>query len=380
MTDDRHPGGGDATPRCGDKEPLVGALNPPDGDWGPPGGEWDPLGGNLVFLFSPPRSGSTMLQLMIESHSLVHGLPEPFVMVALKHSGFFDAPIQAKYDVLNATLAMREFIRRLPGGEEDYIEACRAYTNKLYSSALSLSPGCRYFIEKTPPNILEWEFITRVYPRAKYVMLTRHPLGVLHSMAQTSFKNDYQLVREGNPVIIEYIPAVASFIRDATVDSVQVCYEDIVGDPETHARRVLDFLGLEFETACVEYGQKKHVKGALGDPIAAHQLSRPVTSSAYKWAKVLADDGVKLEIAREIIDRIDPADLETYGNPVGTLFDPVMEHSGGSGEALQRTGRRFNAYRLKRQVFFFLRWCTRPAFMRTLLERVRYYCDVLLTR
>lgn len=340
-------------------------------------GDWDPLGGNLIFLLSPPRSGSTMLQLMMESHSGVHGLPEPRILIQLKYLGYYDAPSKAGYDTVNMALGFREFVEALPDGESAYLQACREYANTLYRQAMTHADGARYFVDKTPPYVLEWQFITKLYPAAKYVVLVRHPMAIVHSMADYSFMGNYEQMAREHPILPDYVPAIAQFVRDAEVAKIVVRYEDIVSDPQQHAGVLMDFLGLPMEPGVVEYGSKKHKKGSLGDPVRAHASSRPDDASVARWVQALAKGGANRRAAERLIDRLSPGDLAAWGYPKDEIFAPLAD-SASHAAAPSRAGGRMLGYRLKRRVFFLLRRLARTRLFAALLQRIRYYCDVIL--
>ena len=90
----------------------------------------------LIFVIGPPRSGSTMLQRMLGSHSAIFTHPEPHIITPLAHLGYYENVDKAPYDHINAAEAIREYVADLPRGEEDYLDACRAYTDVLYGRML----------------------------------------------------------------------------------------------------------------------------------------------------------------------------------------------------------------------------------------------------
>ena len=79
----------------------------------------------LLFVISPPRSGSTLLQRMIGSHSEVFTHPEPHLMTPLAHLGYYENVDKAPYDHINSAEAMRLFVEGLPR-QEDFSGAQRA--------------------------------------------------------------------------------------------------------------------------------------------------------------------------------------------------------------------------------------------------------------
>src|SRR5688572_18285566 len=104
---------------------------------------------DLIFIIGSPRSGSTLLQRMIGSHSEVFTHPEPHLITPLAYLGYHHTVDQAPYDHINAAEAFREFVDELPRGEEDYLDALRAYAGTLYGRVLE-GRGKRCFLDKTP--------------------------------------------------------------------------------------------------------------------------------------------------------------------------------------------------------------------------------------
>ncbi|MCA9610878.1 MAG: sulfotransferase [Myxococcales bacterium] len=327
----------------------------------------------LLFLISAPRSGSTLLQRMLGSHSEVFTHPEPHLMTPLAYLGYFDRVERAPYDHINGAEAIRSFVHELPGGEEDYLDALRAYADTLYGRMLAPS-GRRYFLDKTPAYALVSDFVSRVYPEAKYVVLTRHPLAVFSSYANSFFDGDWQAAHAYNPVVERYVPAIARFVRDRRVPLTHVRYEELVQDPEAKLERIFAFLGLEHQPEAVHYGDRfdAKTKGA-GDPIGVGKHDRPVTASIEKWAAELRDDPAKLALAERMIDRLDPEDLSLWGFTREEIFAP-LEQVGGAAPPKPV----LSSYTFQRKVMLALRKNIHERPHGKLIERVRYYCDVLL--
>ena len=128
-------------------------------------------------VIGSPRSGTTMLMRMLNVHSEIYTRPEPHLLTPLAHLGFYDYVEKAPYDQFQAAQAVKAFVDDLPGREKDYIEGLRAYTDILYGRMLEPT-GKQYFLDKTPAYALILPFISTIYPRAKYVVLTRHPFAI----------------------------------------------------------------------------------------------------------------------------------------------------------------------------------------------------------
>ncbi len=330
----------------------------------------------VVFVIGSPRSGSTMLARMIGSHSLVYGRPEPHMLTPLAHLGYYENVDKAPYDHVLAAGSIREFVEDLPGGEQDYIDACRAYTDTLYLRMLSTQPEKSYFLDKTPANGLILDFMARIYPRAKYVVLTRHPLAVFSSYAESFFDSDYQAAHDYNPILERYVPALAKFLRERKTPVYQVVYEKLVADPETMMREIFEFLEVPHESSAIDYGSHQHVEKGLGDPIGVAKHSRPSTESIHKWAAEIASDPARLRLCQDMIARLDPADLEIWGHPLESLWEP-LEQAAGAGAKPE--AKKLDRYRLQRKAIVVLRARTqKSARLRKLLQTMRLGADVLL--
>jgi len=328
----------------------------------------------VVFVVGSPRSGSTMLARMIGSHSLIYGRPEPHMLTPLAHLGYYDKVDRAPYDAVLAAESMREFVAELPDGEQDYIDACRAYSDTLYQRMLSTAPGKVFFLDKTPAYALVLDFISTIYPDARYVVLTRHPLAVFSSYAESFFDSDYRAAHAYNPITERYVPAIAKFLRDKKVPTFQVVYEKLVADPEPVMRGIFEFIGVEHEASAVNYGEHQQSGKGLGDPIGVAKHSRPTTGSVEKWAAEIASDPDRLALCQEMIAKLDPADLALWGHPLEGLWGPFERASGSKPKA-----KKLDRYRLQRKAIVKLRaFVGRYGVIRRLLGRARLVLDVLL--
>ena len=133
----------------------------------------DPMESRLLFVIGAPRSGTTLLMRMLSSHSAIYSRAEPHLLTPLAHLGFYDSVDAAPFDHLQAAQATREFVAELPRGEQDYLDACRAYADILYGRMLAArGQGKPLFLDKTPANGLILPFIAKLYPQARFVVLT----------------------------------------------------------------------------------------------------------------------------------------------------------------------------------------------------------------
>ena len=313
-----------------------------------------------------------MLQRMIGSHSRVYTHPEPRVLLPLNYLGYFDTVDKASYEHIHTAVALREFCEELPNGQEDYLDACRAYASTLYERVLAPT-GKLYFLDKTPDYAAVLPFITRLYPRAKYIVLTRHPLAIWHSQAHSFFAGDYQATYETSFELPCYVRGIGEFLRERPVEHIRVRYEDLVQDPATEMRRVFDHLGLDYEEGVVEYGRHRHISKTYGDPISVDRHIRPVTDSLYTWAQDLLARPAALQLGRRIIDEMDAKDIEAWGYPKTEVFARL-----DIARAARTWRSPFQHHRFKRKVLLALRKNIHQNALGSVVKRVKHCCDVLL--
>jgi len=329
----------------------------------------------LIFLIGAPRSGTTLLARMMGAHSAIHQRAEPHLITPIAHLGYYAKVQKAPYDPQNAEQAIHELVADLPRGEEDYLDALRAYADTLYGRMLATAPGKRFFLDKTPAYALVLPFLTRLYPKAHYVVLTRHPLAVLSSWVESFFDGDYQVALDHNPLLARYVPALARMLRERPVPFVHVKYEELVREPETHFRRVCDHLGIPLEAEAIAYGEKGDAPGGLGDPTGVARHTRPVTSSVSRWAAEIAAKPATLALVSKLVDELDPADLETLGYPRAGIVEQ-LEAARGAPVPLKREAP--TRYALERKLLVALRRNIHHNRLGRVLKRLRFALDVVL--
>src|SRR5262245_15429787 len=252
---------------------------------------------------------------MIGAHSQVFAPEEPHLLTPLAHLGYWARVEAAPYDPVIAQRAIRELVGALPGGERDYVAALRACTDALYAGLLAVS-GRRLLVDKTPAYALVLDFAARLYPQARYVVLVRNPFAVWSSYVDSFFDGDHAAAHRFNPLLERYVPAIARFLREAKVPLARVRYEELVAEPERQMRELCAFLGLDYEPGMVAYGEAGPNRAAsrgLGDPVTIARETRPTTRSLARWTEAWAGQPAKVAQAREILARLDDADLAAWG-------------------------------------------------------------------
>ena len=332
----------------------------------------------LLFLIGSPRSGSTLLARMLGAHSQIFAPAEPHLLTPLAHLGYYGSVERAPYDPIIVRQAAHELVKSLPGGEHDYLDAVRACSDTVYARLLAGS-GRTLLLDKTPAYALVLDFVAKLYPGARYVVLTRHPLAVWSSFVQSFFDGDQVAAHALNPLLERYVPAIARFLRERPVPLVHVRYEELVSDPARELTCVCAHLGVPFEPGMVEYGRDESARPpaarGLGDPITVGREARPTTKSVARWAQEMAGDAEKVAQARAILAALSDEDLATWGYERARI---EAELAAVPDVAAPRGRRALDRYTLERRALVLLRRnIHRNAFGR-LIRRVRFVCDVLL--
>ena len=198
-----------------------------------------------IFIVGLPRTGTTLTERILSSHSRVSSLGETLFlqMVLRRESGV--TSVENMNPAMVEALAGKD-MRRVAKG---YIDSVR----------YRLGPE-PMFIEKLPFNFLYLGFIARAWPDARLVHLVRNPMDACFSMYKQVFtwayKYSYSLESLGRYYIAH--DRLARHWRSVLGDRiVEVAYEDLVRDQHDQTRRLLDRLGLEFEEACLQFDRNR---------------------------------------------------------------------------------------------------------------------------
>lgn len=220
-----------------------------------------------IFVVGLPRSGSTLVEQILASHSEVEGTQElPDIgAIANRLSGRKARSQPSRYPESLAELSADEL--RSLGAE--YLERTR----------IQRKTGRPFFIDKMPNNFAHVGLIQLILPNAKIIDARRHPLGCCFSAFKQHFARGqaftYDLAELGR-YYADYVELMAHFDAVLPGRVHRVFYEDMVADTEGEVRRLLDHCGLPFEEGCLRfYENDRAVRTA-----SSEQVRRPIFREA----------------------------------------------------------------------------------------------------
>lgn len=236
-----------------------------------------------LFLFSLPRSGSTLAQRILAAHGDITTASEPWVLLPYLYT-LRERGIYAEYNHRALAQAVEDFCEVLPGGREDYVAEIRELALRLYGKA---SPdGVRYFLDKTPRYHLISDEILAAFPEGKYLLLWRNPLAVAASIMETWAGGKWNLYR----FKVDLFDGVENLVRTQEHYGDKICavqYEAIVTRSEETWGDVFRYLDLPFDRSVLELFGNVELSGRKGDRSGAKKFKEVSREPLEGWRRTL---------------------------------------------------------------------------------------------
>jgi tetratricopeptide (TPR) repeat protein len=222
-----------------------------------------------IFIVGLPRSGTTLVDRILGSHTAVHSAGE------LTH--FALCIVDAVRRRSGAQLARRELVAG--SASLDFAALGRDYLDRVPG----LPARARRFTDKMPLNYLYCGLIRRALPNAKIVHLTRQPMAQCYAMYKTLFKDGYPFSYDLGEIARYYIAyrRLMDHWRATLPGAIlTMTYEALIEDQLGQTRKLLDFCGLDWQDACADF----HRNPAPSTTASAVQVRRRIyTTSVSQW-------------------------------------------------------------------------------------------------
>ena len=254
-----------------------------------------------IFIVGLPRSGSTLLEQILSSHSMVDGTHELADLSKVIRSNRKLTGAKLRYPKTIANIDADGF-KRL--GSE-YIERTHRHRG-----------DCPFFTDKNPNNFVHVGLLHLILPNAKIINARRHPLD-------SCFGSYKQLFAQGQPFTYDLIELGEYYLQyqrmmdhwhEALPGKVlDVQYEEVVTDLEGQVGRILEYCELDWEDSCLRFHEtSRSVKTA-----SSEQVRQPIYSSSINtWRHYEPHLGALIEVLEPLLAELPKKDRPTcLGGP-----------------------------------------------------------------
>ncbi|MBV8306231.1 MAG: sulfotransferase [Gammaproteobacteria bacterium] len=229
---------------------------------------WGSERADPIFIVGMPRSGSTLLEQMLASHSQVEGTREltdlPALVLELSRG-----PGSADYPEVADALERA----RIADLAQRYLARTRSYRPL----------GKARFVDKMLGNFTHVGLIHLMFPRAAIIDARRHPLGCTFSCYKQLFARGHLYsydLQELGEYYREYADLMEHFAAVLPGRVHRVHYEQLIADPEAELRRLLDYCALPYEAQCLRFYENTRIVNT----ISSEQVRQPLyAESVDQW-------------------------------------------------------------------------------------------------
>jgi tetratricopeptide (TPR) repeat protein len=222
-----------------------------------------------IFIVGMPRSGTTLTEQIIASHSLAEGVGELDRMSRIAQS-------------FSSRGGMRQVLDTMAeAGPVQWKNAGGPYLNLVNAMA----PEARHTVDKMPHNFMAVGFIHLCFPNAKIIHCKRNPLDTFISSYQNpmTLQHGYCFDQSAyGEYYVKYLQLM-DYWKSVLPDTIhESTYEDLTANPEVEVRRMIEFLGLPWEDACLKFNERE----STVQTFSRLQVRQPInTASVARWRK-----------------------------------------------------------------------------------------------
>ena len=238
-----------------------------------------------LFIFSLPRSGSTLCQRLLAAHKDVATLSESHLLLpyfyTLKERGVY-----SEYYHEFTAGGIQNFCQELPNGVDDYLAEIHDMVLRLYAKAAG--EQVVYFVDKAGAYHLIVEDIIRLFAEGKFIFLWRNPLAVASSLMETWRGGKWNIYEHEIRLFQGVTQLVAAYekFKDRVL---ALRYEDLVKDPDQTLKSIFAYLDLPFDPGVKTTFSQVQLKGRTGDYVGAGQYKKLSQDPLHKWIHIMAN-------------------------------------------------------------------------------------------
>ena len=218
----------------------------------------------IIFIVGMPRSGTSLVEQILSSHSNVYGGGELNFL-----SNIINKRILSKYENIS--------FEKIPKIEKLILEC----SNEYYEKIKELDNTEKNFTDKAPLNFKFIGFIKNFFPNSKIVNCKRDPLDIIWSNYKNHFPVSLPFTNDLNDLLNYYkmyLDLIKFWKKDFDQDIYDINYENLVRNPKTEIENLLKFCELEWDEKCLKHeNNSRSIKTA-----SATQARKPIYKSAIK--------------------------------------------------------------------------------------------------
>lgn len=261
----------------------------------------DDSGPQPIFVVGFPRSGTTMVEQTLTAHPEVTAGDELVFINDLTRVGprWLGSPLQ--YPEALSDLWMGDNQLVLDQFRDHYLDRA--------SQLGLLKPGTKFFTDKMPLNETHLGLIHLVFPHAPIVHVRRHPLDILISNFANFLTHGFHQAFDVKTIAEHYVridALVEHYKQHLDLNYFEIRYEDLVEDQEPNVRRMLDFVGLEFDPGCLSFHENQRYARTASYAQVTEKL---YDSSVHRYRHYRKHLDQAVEILKPSLERLGyPAD------------------------------------------------------------------------
>ena len=226
-----------------------------------------------IFILGLPRAGSTLLEQILSSHSMIEGTEELHNIMTIGRR-------------IRTTNDSKNYLNNLLDLNKENISS---YGNMYIDETRWARKDNNFFIDKMPNNFPHIGLIKMILPNAKIIDARRNPLDGCFSCFKQYFAKGQHFTYDLDDVARYYKDylKIMKFWNNYFPDDIHtVCYENVINNPEQEVRLMLKYLGLDFEKSCMDFHKSSRpVKTA-----SSEQVRQPIYKSGMNYWENYEDD------------------------------------------------------------------------------------------
>jgi Tfp pilus assembly protein PilF len=235
-------------------------------------GQSEPVENAPVFLYGFPRSGTTLIDVILNAHPSIETLEEKPTIFRVEHY------LRSRDDGYPASLANLT---------SDDLELLRGMYFKVVDEHVDRKPGT-VVVDKMPIRTVHAGLIERLFPGSRVLFSVRHPCDVCLSAymqqfnTSDAFSNFFTL--EDTVAIYDKVMTLwRRYVDVLSIDARMIRYEDLVDDFEPSVRRLLSLAGVAWDPGVVDFTDHAKSRGRIATN-SYHQVTEPLYQRAkYRW-------------------------------------------------------------------------------------------------